>query len=900
MSSSFYTNVEKRGNRILLRYVENGERKAQEVSFKPYIYVSATKAPDAISLHGEALNKISFDDIKSFDEYIQRFKDVDGYKMFGMRDIPFQFISQQYPGKIKYDMSLIHGAIFDIEVYSGDVDENGEPVSGPFPDPVEALYPITAITIYHTVKKQYFVFGLHKFKQRTLAKFAYDHKDEDIGGLDVVYIGFDTEKELLNALTLWWNDQQFDFMTGWNTEGFDIPYMVNRTRMIAGDNAVKRYSPWGIVKSRNYDTGYGQALTYDFMGIAHLDYMQVFQKHAFHQPVDWKLETVASEILGEGKLSYDEAGSLNTLYITNYPKYIRYNIKDVALIVKMDAKLNLIALMYTLAFFTKSNVQDGLGTVKPWSSALYGMLHERGIEPELKSVYEGDVRFAGGFVRIPTPGKYRWVVSVDLNSLYPHLMQQYNLGPETIVEPYDLPVDVMAIPNFTLDDLLHKRIDLSALKKHDLLMTANRQFFKRNKMSILSEKTREMYTERKGIKSNMLKLMQEKDNLLGVTNPDQQHIADAYVLEQSIAAMDVLQNSIKVCMNSLFGAVGNRWFREYFDIRVAEGITMSGQLSILWITKKLDEYFNKLLNLGEINHRITRTETETFLNVTGGSVFAFYQDTDSVYLSLDKLVDKLFTKEQQENDKERIVNFLDAMFKDKIEPYIDTCYQELAEYMNAYEQRMFMKRESIASDAVWTAKKRYSLLVLDNEGVRFANPKMKFLGLEARKSSTPMHCRGWLEECYRIGLDGNQDLLQTKVKLIRQEFNSKPVEEIAAPRTVNNLEKYSEQGSIWIKGTPKHVRAALIHNHLIEKLKLKNVKPVMSGDKILFANLKTGNPYGYDVIGFQSYLPKEFGLDKWIDYQSTFEKTFLEPLDLYVGAIGWNSTPQASVMSFFS
>lgn len=480
------------------------------------------------------------------------------------------------------------------------------------------------------------------------------------------------------------------------------------------------------------------------------------------------------------------------------------------------------------------------------------------------------------------------------------------MGAETIIEPEDLPAEIRNLPQFTLDDLVNKRVDLSALKKYNICMTANRQFFRRDKMSIFNTKTREIYTARKRVKSEMLALEQLEVDLkamIAKNLPTAEQDIELERLAREISFKNVHQNSLKIFMNSLFGAMGNKWFKEFFDIRVAEGITTSGQWAILWVARKLDEYFNKLMGLGEVKHQIhhqSKPTPETILKVVQGHNFSIYQDTDSNYLDLSMLVDKMFTPEQQVNEVEKIVNFLDKLFQTKIEPFMNECYEELAEYCNAADQRMFMKREVIAPAAIWTAKKRYTMLVADSEGVRFfPNMKHKIVGLDAVKASFPRFCRDWMKEGYKIALKGTQEEQHAFIKEKKKAFMELPIQQIATPTGVNGLEKWGDANTIYSKGSPMQVKAALWHNHLIDKLDVQQVPKIQSGDKILYVKLKHPNTYNCDAIGFQGKLPEEFKLNRFVDYESNYQKCFVDPMENLLGAIGWTTEEKPSLMSWF-
>lgn len=909
MSKQFYTNVDTRGSKVFLRYYEDGAHKSQIIEFTPELYIKTNDASkaDALSMHDEPLEMVTFNDSREMSKFIENYKDVDGFSVYGTESIMNQFVSRYYPGQVAYDHTKIKGAIVDIEVFSGSIAEDGSPIDGPFPDAETAEYPINLITLYDTVDDIYYVWGLEKFQGHTLGTYTHNPDHPRVGKFKIEYKGFEDEHALLNDYVALWSKKGFNFWSGWHIEGFDNPYLTNRIEKVCGEATKKKLSPWNIVSKNTITSGWGKEMTvFDYLGCQMLDYKQLFEKHAFMNPDNMKLETVGQAVLGQGKIDYKDEGNLNTLYVRNYQKAVEYNIVDVELIKRMNDKKRFFELTFTLAYLCKSNYQDTLGTVRPWSALTYSMLYDKGVRPKIKSVYQGDVSFGGGFVRDIKGGRFRWVLSFDLNSLYPHLIQQYNLGAETIIEPEDLPAEIRNLANFTLDDLVNKRVDLSVLKKYDICMTANRAFFKRGKKSIFNEKTRQIYDDRKKVKKEMLVFEQEEVNLealIGDKDATPEQTARLDELSILISSMNAHQNSLKILMNSLFGAIGNKWFKECFDIRVAEGITVSGKLSILWIARKLDEYMNKVMNTGTVAHKIHHTSkpAATTLEVLSGVNYSIYQDTDSCYVDMSALVDKMFTKEQQENEVEKIINFLDKLCQTKIEPYISECYKELAEYMNADDQRMFMKREVIAPAAIWTAKKRYTMLVADSEGVRYF-PKMyhKTIGLDAVKASYPKFCREWMLEGYKIALGGTEEQLQAFVSEKKKEFMTLPIEKVATPTGLNGLEKYSDPQTVYIKGTPKHVKAALWHNHFLKKLKVSGVSPIQSGDKILYVELNDPNPFGCDCIGFQGKIPEEFKIDRYVNYESNYVKSFVSPMENLTTAINWNTSKQVSVMDWFS
>ena len=347
---------------------------------------------------------------------------------------------------------------------------------------------------------------------------------------------------------------------------------------------------------------------------------------------------------------------------------------------------------------------------------------------------------------------------------------------------------------------------------------------------------------------------------------------------KDVAKFNNFQMVRKICLNSAYGAVGNQYFR-YFKLANAEAITLSGQTSIRWIEDRLNKYLNELL----------KTDSDYVIAV----------DTDSVYLNLGPLVDKFLAK--QKDDKEKVVNLLDKVCQDKLEPFIDGCYVKLADYVNAYDQKMQMKRENIADRGIWTAKKRYILNVWDSEGVRYEEPKLKIMGIEAVKSSTPAPCRKMIKDGLKVMMEGTEDEMIKFIDEARIKFNKLSVAELSFPRSISDVNKHKSHTTIYGKGCPIHVRGSLLHNHYVKERGLDNKYSLINnGDKIKFVYLKKANPIRENVISFLNDFPYELGLDKYIDYELQFNKAFLEPVKVILDSIGWNVEKVANLELFFS
>lgn len=890
----FYTNVSKRGNAIYERYIENGERKMDKVYFKPELFIRSNKVEDtqAKSEIGENLSRIEFGNLDDLNEFVDKYKEYEGFSMYGMKDHILQYITRNYPGEIKFDESKIHCGYIDIEVFSGSV-INGVVVPGPFPEPDQAKYPITMITVYHSVHKKYYTWGLEEYMGVTLS--------HNVDLPDLIYKGYTKESELLTDFTLWWFNQKFDCYTGFNSETFDTPYIINRIKNILDASYVNRFSPWGIVTAKTFQTSWGEQSTYVFLGCPCIDYKDLVQKHGYVTLPEWNLNEVASHFLGMEKIDYSEIGDINKLYILNYHKYLEYNIHDVRILVEMEKKVKYMFLTYTAAYETHCNYEDTLGTVRPWSALCYNRLYNKGIQPLLKRVYQGNIEFPGGFVLDVTPGRYKWVLSVDAKSLYPHMTMQFNLSPanKIVGEARQIIINEL-IQELTTEmsyslgsryDWLNKlRIAISngsyvheflwedvhefkTLKKYNVCMAPNITFYKNDPISLFHEIYDDVYYNKRLIaQSEMEKKEIQLNELKKQDNYDKQ-LADQ--LTNEIAALNSKQLAYKIAiMNAGYGAMSNRYFTEFFDLEVASAITTAGQTSVRYISRKLNEYFNSVCK-------------------TSNKQYVIANDTDSCYVCLDDLVSRVC---QNKSDTE-IVEFLDQLFKRKIEPLMLQWAEELSNSLNCSKNRLIFAREVIAKEGIWTAKKHYALAVYDNKGKRYNEPRLKVVGLESVRSTYPKHCRKWLEECYMICLLKTERDIHKKVAEIETQFKQKPINEIATVSSVNGMEKYTENG-LAIKGTPKHVKAAINHNNLVKQLKL-NVPLIQSGSKLMYVGLVTPNPYKMDVIAFQTTPPVEFNLEKYTNKKDNFEKNFISPLQLFLNVINWNHKPVANLSDLF-
>ena len=519
--------------------------------------------------------------------------------------------------------------------------------------------------------------------------------------------------------------------------------------------------------------------------------------------------------------------------------------------------MKLIELALTMAYDAKVNYNDVFYQVRMWDTIIYNYLKKKGIVIPPKVSSNKDEKYAGAYVKEPIPGVYDWVVSFDLNSLYPHLIMQYNISPETLLDERH--------PTTSVDKILGEQINFEMYK--DYAVCANGAMFRKDKKGFLPELMEKMYGERVIFKKRMLKAKQEYEK----TPTD--------ALKKEIARCNNIQMAKKISLNSAYGAIGNQYFR-YYKLANAEAITLSGQVSIRWIENKMNDYLNKLLQ-------------------TEGEDYVIASDTDSIYLNLGPLVTKFLSSKS--GDKAAVVGLLDKICQEKLEPFIEGSYQELADYVSAYEQKMSMKRENIADRGIWTAKKRYILNVHNSEGVAYSEPKLKVMGIEAVKSSTPAPCRAMLKDAFKIMMSGSEDDMIDYIDNCRNKFKSLPPEEISFPRSVSDVTKFKSSSNIYSKGTPIHVRGALLFNHYIKEKNLTHKYSLINnGEKIKFCYLKKPNIIHENVISFIQDFPKELGIQKYVDYDLQFNKSFLEPLKIILDAIGWSVEKTVNLELFFT
>jgi len=827
----FYTNVQMIGNQFLVRGVENGKRYTQKDEFFPTLFVKSKKNTKYKTLSGEYVGAIKPGTVKDCREFYKKYEDVEGFEIYGNDRYVYQYISDKYPeDEIKFDISKIKLVTLDIEVAS----EQG------FPDVESCTEEILAITIQDYTTKQIITWGVKPF----------DNKQSN-----VTYHTCYTEEKLLRSFIDYWMQDVPDVITGWNIQLYDIPYICKRLDRVLGEKLMKRFSPWGLVSEGEVHIMGRKHTTFDVGGVTQLDYLDLYKKFTYKAQESYRLDYIAKVELGQQKLDHSEFDTFKEFYSKGWQKFIEYNIIDVELVDRLEDKMKLIELALTMAYDAKVNYNDVFYQVRMWDTIIYNYLKKRNIVIPPKNRSEKNDKYAGAYVKEPIPGKYDWVVNFDLNSLYPHLIMQYNISPETLVEERH--------PTATVDKILNQEIDIS----NDYATCANGAQYRKDVRGFLPELMDKMYGDRVIFKEKMIEAKKQYEK-----TPTKK-------LEKEIARCNNIQMAKKISLNSAYGAIGNQYFR-YYKLANAEAITLSGQVSIRWIENRMNKYLNKIL----------KTENEDYVIAS---------DTDSIYLNLGPLVETVY--KGRETTNESIVSFLNKICEMEFEKYITSSYETLAEYVNAYDQKMFMKRENIADRGIWTAKKRYILNVWNSEGVQYHEPKLKMMGIEAVKSSTPAPCRLLIKNALKLMMNGTEEDVIDFIDESRKQFKKLPPEEIAFPRTASNVQKYKANSTIYAKGTPIHIRGALLFNHYVKAKKIDNKYSLIgNGEKVKFLYLQKPNIIQENVISFIQDFPRELGLEKYVDYDLQFDKSFVEPLKAILDAIGWNVEKTVNLELFFS
>lgn len=858
MSDLFYINVAQVSNKIHAIYVENGERKKNKFDFCSDLYVNDPRG-EYKTIYGKRFKKVELDSLSEWKRRIKSSEEIENEVLCGNPKPEFEFIHKHFPEEINFDMDHINIFYLDIEVW-GD---------GTFPDPEEAKFPINAISVRHRNKTYSFI-------------LRYENQTVSSDREDVELFLFDTEEELMTKFIKFWGQSKVDIVSGWNVTNFDITYICKRIENIFGEKTIKELSPYKSFFSFKRKNDYGKMeLVYKIAGVSQLDYLALYKKFTFQNRESYTLDFISNLELGEKKIDISDHDNLFDLYENDFKLFVDYNIKDAELVEKLENKLKLLEIGLTLAYFSKVNYEDILSPMRYWENIIQNYFTENNIvEPINKKERKKDKKFKGAYVKEPVPGRVNYLVSFDYASLYPNVLKTFNISPETLVDYQEMEVD----------DILTQSLDLSKDYENDYVIAANGARFRKDVHGFIPILVDRMLNLRKEYKNKMLEAKKEIEKLK-LTDPDSPKIEQ---LQKDVIAYNNKQMVAKVAANSFYGICGLEFFR-FFDTRIAEAVTTSAQGATKFTEKYINEYLNRVFKFDS---------PVDFISAS---------DTDSLYINLGPIIEKL----AKDKTPEQKLELVKKIGYSKLAEKIDEANIEYQKYLNVYEPALVMKLEAISDHAVFIAKKKYFMSVVHFEGVDYTTPQLKMTGVEAIKTgAVPKVCREALEDCINLILFKTEDDLIQYVKEFKEKWNSFEPHEIAFPKGITNLEKYFNEKaeylylneiytekdiSLFKSKCPIHIRSSITYNYLLKKYKLeKFYSLIKSGSKIKYIYLKDKTTVGDDVIGFPNKLPKEFNLHNQVDYNKQFNKAFISPLEIITKPVGWSHEKKMDLFSYFS
>ncbi len=923
MKKSF-TYAERRGARLFIKeawkddngVVQKQQRVIDNFKFEMFLPATSGRAYDALSIFSTPLSRIEFDNVSEMVDFCK-----ENENLHGMEDPVVQFLHKEYPGALELDMDLFTIMNCDIEVSH----DNG------FPYPDKAEDEVLSIT-FKNFNGPSFTLGTKFSKNKC-------------------HIICANEVHLLKTFLDRWEANNPDIFTGWNSTKFDMVYLVNRIRKVLGNDEVRRLSCFHkhckhIFSEREDKSG---DKFFEILGFTQIDYMELYKKFAPEKRESYKLDYIAMIEIDERKITYAEYGNslmrlwrgqpvasrkegaietqkweacrvdlrifadernvnlepcegvdifdievFNNLVMErviedadipafyarakerveqlSYDLFIEYNERDVELVEKLDNKLSYISNLIGVAFMVKCKILDAMGTIAPWDAYMYQRLLAKNMQPP-PFHKQKSIGLKGGFVKQPVPGLRHWVVTLDLASLYPNIVRTLNMSPET---------KVASAGEWVIERLLNEE---RGLAEPGQSIAANGSAYRLDTVGLIPEAMSDLLNSRNVVKGEMKETQKLK------VKAKTEHSDNLKELEYKIKRLDSKQKAIKTLANGGYGALASAYFR-YFDLDIAEGITSTGQTIIKFIANRINAHLSKLLGVEKD--------------------YVIASDTDSCMVDISVFMYGYIDNCGMPEKYSDLIDAADAFVKKNLEEdVLKPSFELIAELLGAKVSTLSMKREAIADRGLFRAKKHYVLQVWDNEGVRYAEPELKMMGIETARSSIPKFCKDKITEALKIILNKDESDLKTSFKQWKLEFLKLDIEDIAFPRGVSETEKWNDnenhntnnvfdeedetQSTIASikKGAPPQVKAALCFNFFLEKLNIKHRDPITPGSRLKFLYLKKGNLSGYNVIGFTDDYPEEFGLTPWIDKELQFQKSLLKPIESFTKLVNWRLDDKA-------
>jgi DNA polymerase elongation subunit (family B) len=827
----------------LFTWDENGKRITLDSTFEPYIYLETNNHPDTTSIFNTKLKKKRFKNQAERSRYL---KDNKVTRVFENLNIQQQFLIDTFwkenekPEFTKNDLKVL---FIDIETYSPDE----------FPKPEDPQHPINVITVYDSIRKHFITWGLK----------PYNKKNESH-----TYIYCKTEKDLLSKFLSYFTSDYPDILSGWNSEFFDVPYIVNRITRILGEDETKRLSPVGYIRPITFTGRFGrEQVHWHLEGVSCVDYLDIYRRFCPTLRESYKLDAIGQTELGESKIDYGDT-NLASLADDNWELFVDYNVQDVNLLVRLESKLQYLQLLRMIAYAGLTTFEGALGSLSVITGlcAIRARTRDQRI-PTFNKTNTSEEQNAGAYVGEPRKGFQEHIVSFDANSLYPNVMITLNLSPETkvgsIIDKTDKDVTIKHVNGQTFT-LSHKSF-VDFIQKEEIAISKAKVLFTQKEKGIIPITVDHFYKKRVEIKKKLNTLKRKIVNI--------EKTAPEYAkLKHEIDNLNITQHTIKILINTIYGYFGNK-HSPLGDDELAESITLTGQAVIKESNRLLENYIKEKANLTD----------QDILEDTP----IIYNDTDSSYISIKHIV------------KNTGLKMLDSKGKINQEYYKQV--QDIEDYLNeniikwgqqalgSKDCRFVFKREAIADSGLFLQKKRYVLHVLDEEGIPC--DKFKYTGVEVVRTTMPAPIKPYVKKIIETMLL-TRDLATTN-KIFNETydiFKKLPIEDIAFVMGVKGYEKYAAQCDAFktAKHMPIHVKAAYFYNILLDRFNTgKKYEKISSGDKVRYFYARQPNKFGITTIGYKYDFPKEFANTFELDYELMFEKIIFSVIERFYEAVNW-------------
>jgi len=827
----------------LFTWDKDGNRVCYDTTFEPYIFLETNNHSDCTSIFNTKLKKKKF---RNQAERARYLKDSKVTRVFENINIQQQFLIDTFwkeNEKPEFNQFPLRTLFIDIETYSPDE----------FPKPDDPQHPINIITVYDSLRKHFITWGLKQY-----------HKKIE----NTTYIHCKSEKDLLSKFVNYFTSDYPDILSGWNSEFFDVPYIVNRITRILGEDETKRLSPVGYIRPIMFTGKFGrEQVHWHIEGVSCVDYLDIYKRFCPVLRESYKLDAIGETELGENKIDYGDT-NLTSLADDNWELFVEYNIQDVNLLVRLEEKLQYLSLLRMIAYAGLTTFEGALGSLSVITGlcAIRARTRDQRIPTFVKNNTSAEQN-AGAYVGEPQKGFQENIVSFDANSLYPNVMITLNLSPETkigvIEDKTDKEITIRHVNGQTFT--LTKENFVNFVKKEKIAISKAKVLFTQKEKGIIPITVDHYYKKRVEIKQQLAKL---KRKAVHVKKDTPEYRA----LKVEIDNLNITQHTIKILINTIYGYFGNK-HSPLGDDELAESITLTGQAVIKESNRLLELYIKEKAGL---------TDEELAKESP-----IIYNDTDSSYISIKHIVKKLGIKMLDENGKVTPEYYKEVQdIEDYLNKHIVVWGQQA---LGSTDCRFVFKREAIADAGLFLQKKRYVLHVLDSEGIPCN--KFKYTGVEVVRTTMPAPIKPYVKKIIETMLLTRDFSATNKIFNETYEiFKNLPIEDVAFVMGVKGYEKYAAQsdGFKTAKHMPIHVKAAYFYNILLDRFKTgKKYEKISSGDKVRYFYAQQPNKFGISVMGYKYGYPKEFGDTFNLDYEMMFEKIIFSVIERFYEAVNW-------------